>query len=63
VSAEGLQNTLAGGGKPQYQLAEFDSKAMRRIEEGFGCAVMLQNCHASHGLRAIVSFSSLSSLS
>jgi len=62
VMAHGLQSTAGGGGKPTYQMVEFDSKAMRRVEEGFGVAIVLQNCGASHGIQASISFSMLTSL-
>ena len=41
----------------------FDSKAMRRIEEGFTIAVMAENAHATNGLSVHVSTSLLASLS
>ena len=45
------------------QSFQFDSKAMRRVAEGFGLAVMVENAHASQGLRISVNFRLLSSLS
>jgi len=42
---------------------EFDSKAMRRVEEGFIIALMVENAHADDGLRIMVNLSLLSSLS
>ena len=41
--------------------AEFDSKAMRRIEEGYGVAVMVENASPTFGLEVILSFSMLTS--
>ncbi len=38
-------NTING----QTQWYEFDSKAMRRIEQGFGLAVMVENSQAAIG--------------
>ena len=32
------------------QLYEFDSKAARRVQEGFAIAIMAENVHATHGL-------------
>ena len=40
----------------------FDSKAMRRVEEGFSIAVMIENASASHGFEALTSISLLSSM-
>ncbi len=42
---------------------EFDSKAMRRIEEGFSVAVMVENSHATFGLEVLIGFALLASLS
>jgi len=42
---------------------EFDSKAMRTVEEGFGLAVMVENAHAGHTLEFQMSMSLLSSRS
>ena len=42
---------------------EFDSKAMRRIEEGFTVAFMVENAHATFGLDFAVAIALLSSLS
>ncbi len=44
------------------QLREFDSKAMRKVEEGFGLAFVVENAGAS-GLRFWDAFSMLSSIS
>ncbi len=42
---------------------EYDSKAMRRIEEGFGIAVIAENSSSVHALNIAVSFSILTSRS
>ena len=42
---------------------EFDSKAMRRVEEGFGIAFMVENASATDGLKIACGVSLLSSLS
>jgi len=42
---------------------DFDSKAMRRIEEGFGVAIMLENASATTGFNAHFGFSTLTTLS
>ncbi len=60
--AHGLQST-AGPGAPNYAVYEFDSKAMRRVEEGYGIAVMVENGSALHGMAFASSFSVLTSLS
>jgi len=41
----------------------YDSKAMRRIEEGFSVVVMVENASATDGLRILDAISLLSSLS
>ena len=41
----------------------FDSKAMRRIEEGFGVAVMIENVHPAFGMVVAFELSMLTSLS
>ena len=40
---------------------DFDSKGMRRIEEGFGIALMVENVHATHALEFVLTLSLLSS--
>jgi len=50
----------AGGGIVSVQY-EFDSKAMRTIEEGFGIAVMVENAHGAHAMNVQLSMSLLSS--
>ena len=42
---------------------EYDSKAMRKVEEGFGIAFMVENSSATLGLQIWDSFSMLSSIS
>jgi len=42
---------------------EFDSKAMRKIQEGFTVAIMFENVHPTDGLAVWCGFSLLSSLS
>jgi len=42
---------------------EFDSKAMRRIEEGFSVAVMVENSNATFGFDIMIGFALLASLS
>ena len=44
-------------------MIEFDSKAMRRIEEGFTVAIVAENSHATQGQFFQCGFSLLSSLS
>ncbi len=50
----------AGAGGINDRVFTFDSKAARRVEEGFGIAVMLENASPSHGLTAMVTLSMLS---
>ncbi len=42
---------------------DFDSKAMRRVEEGFTIVWMLENIHATQGYKASIGISILTSLS
>ncbi len=49
--------------KNALQYFEFDSKAMRRIEEGFGVAVMVENAHATHGMQVALQVSMLTTIS
>ncbi len=58
----GQLDILVGAG-PRQAVYEFDSKAMRRIEEGFGVAIVVENAHATHGFNVLVYFSVLASLS
>ena len=51
----------AGGTSALGILYEFDSKAMRTIEEGFGVAVMLENASPTHGITVSFAVSLLSS--
>jgi len=57
--AQRTSGAVAGG--IQSIVYEFDSKAMRIVEEGFGLAVMVENAHAGHALAIQVSMSLLSS--
>ncbi len=50
-------------GIEKSQFYQFDSKAMRRVEEGFQVAVMFENASAATGLQVSVAFSMLTSLS
>ncbi len=52
-----------GAGENWAQIYEYDSKAMRRVEEGFSVAVMVENASATTGLDVGICISSLSSLS
>ncbi len=52
----------SGGGVVSHQY-EFDSKAMRRVEEGFGVAIMVANASPAHALTVSFGVSLLSSLS
>ncbi len=45
------------------QTYDFDSKAMRRVEEGFTIAFVAANSHATFGLKIGISISILTSLS
>jgi len=51
------------GGNINTVTWEFDSKAMRRIEEGFSVAVMVENANPVTGIFFAVSMSMLTSLS
>ena len=53
-------SAVASGGSTQYQ---FDSKAMRRVQEGFGIAMMVENVHPTFGLEFAFALSMLTSLS
>ena len=50
-------------GIEKTQVYQWDSKAMRRIEEGFQVAVMFENASATTGLQVSVAFSMLTSFS
>ena len=61
---QGFQQSLsAGGGISSIWQWEIDSKAMRRVEEGFQIAVIVANGSAVAGLRFGIHWSILSSLS
>ena len=48
---------------PTWSTYQYDSKAMRRVQEGSGIAVMVENSHATEGLKVLIGFGLLSSLS
>ena len=50
-------------GEAGREIFHYDSKAMRRVEEGFTIAVMVENAHATTGMEVVHAFSLLSSLS
>ncbi len=56
-------NGQAGQTSEVGTVIEFDSKAMRRIEEGYLVAIVVENAHATQGFVFGLSISSLSSLS
>ena len=56
------QSNATGVAGPEVVL-NFDSKAMRRVEEGYGVALMVENLSATFGLRVALGLSLLSSLS
>jgi len=58
-----LMNHVVSSGNFSQNPIEFDSKAMRRVEEGFTIAVMVENASASRPLEVSLGFSLLSSLS
>ena len=61
VSRQAVSAVLTASAGPL--VFEFDSKAMRRVEEGFGIAVMVENAHATFGLNVECAFSVLTSIS
>jgi len=59
-----MQSGIGSGASQQFgERYDFDSKAMRRIEEGFAVAVMVENSHATFGLEILIGFALLASLS
>ncbi len=62
-ASEGNVGVADPPGLPVSQRYEFDSKAMRRVEEGFVIAIMVENVHATMGLRIQDAESILTSLS
>ena len=59
---EGASAGAVAGGAPMYACTfEFDSKAMRKIEQGFGVAVMVENGSGSVAFEVAIGFSILSS--
>ena len=55
--------SVVSSGEAFAHLFEFDSKAMRRVEDGFGVAVMVENASADDPFILTFGFSLLSSLS
>ena len=53
----------AGASYPDNLRYEIDSKAMRRVEEGFTVAFMIENLSSTFGMEAVVGVSMLTSLS
>ncbi len=60
LNAQNSAATQIGQGGGRF---DFDSKAMRRIEEGFGAVFMVENASATDGIQVAVVLSTLSSLS
>ena len=56
---KGINST---GNSPSTEF-EFDSKAMRRVEEGFGIAIVVANASLIHGFEVAISMRMLTSLS
>ena len=48
--------TDTAGFKAPWYIQNFDSKAMRKIQEGDAIAVVLENASASHGMQFIIKF-------
>ena len=62
--AAGLLNGISATSPgSRFQLFEFDSKAMRRVEEGFIVAIMVENASVLNGINVSFAFSMLTSLS
>ena len=57
------QQSSGGGGVVSIWQWELDSKAMRRVEEGFQVAVIVANASAIHGFDFAIHWSILTSLS
>ncbi len=57
------QEGSSGGGSQSIWYYPIDSKAMRRVEEGFAIAVVVENAHATDGLKVHLGISLLTSLS
>ena len=57
------QNLLAQPMSQSKAVFEFDSKAMRRVEDGYAIAVMIENSSATTGLEAWLALSTLTSIS
>ena len=55
--------TVGTASRPTLMPIQYDSKAMRKVEEGFGIAFVVENAHPTFGLRIWDAFSMLSSIS
>ena len=53
--------SLASAGNMAGERYEFDSKAMRKVDEGFGVAIMVENASATFGIEVACAVSILSS--
>ncbi len=60
---EPLLNRMQSASLLEPRIFEFDSKAMRRVEEGSGIAVVVENASAATGLIFTCGISLLTSLS
>ncbi len=58
-----LRQQSAAFQQPNSDVVRFDSKAMRRVEEGFGIAFMVENASPTFGLSVAIEISMLTSLS
>jgi len=56
-----VQSAITGATPPIGFHYEFDSKAMRSVDEGFQIAMMVENASASFGLKVLIAFSLLTS--
>jgi len=56
---EGFSNAGNQTDGQDARIIEFDSKAARRIEEGFSLAIMVENAHATHGFEVTLALSQL----
>ncbi len=57
VANETILKDATGIQQPALSMIEFDSKGMRRIEEGFSVAMMFENASASTGIVSMISLS------
>ena len=53
----------AGAADGRWYVQSFDSKAMRKVEEGESIAIILENAHASHGVFYIIKYRMLMKVS